>query len=101
MEKTFNERVKKIEAEARKEILRLQEKDIDWKQFDGTVCVYDHFTGEPVNVMIDGVKDGFLLISEKYVCEVGEKISLNDTDPVSIFYIADFMIKSAGKEEKQ
>lgn len=101
MKKTFYERAKNLESEARKEICRLQEKDIDWKEFDDTVCIYDHFTGDPVNFMIDGVKDGVLLISEKYVCEAGEEVSLNDTDPVSIFSIADFMINSAKDQKKK
>ena len=50
------------------------------------------FEGYPIEVEIDGIKDGRLVINELYVGEAGETASLNDIEEMSACIIADYMV---------
>lgn len=93
-EQTYFSRVRQIVSEARATIEKLKDADIDWSGFNegGTVVVYDHFEGYPIEVEIDGIKDGRLVINELYVGEAGETASLNDIEEMSACIIADYMV---------
>lgn len=91
---TYFSRVRQIVSEARATIEELKDSDIDWSGFNdgGTVVVYDHFEGNPIEVEIDGIKGGRLVINKLYAGETGETASLDDIEEMSACIIADYML---------
>lgn len=89
---TYFSRMNRIVMEARNKIEELKDSNIDWSDFDGTITVYDHFTGEPLNIYIDGISEGRIIVGKDSVSEAGETVSLSDVEDISACILADYMI---------
>lgn len=101
--KGYLKRVFQIVGEARKRINELRNASIDWSEFDGTIIVYGH-DGNPVNVEIEGIKNGRLVVNECYIYDVGKTVSLSDVEEMSVCALADYMTamqKKCSQKQKE